>query len=113
MLDHLFRHWFDDDWKQRDDIDDLRARQRRDRRKDRKERIDQRRRIEALEEECYELSLVTEALARLLIEDGALGRERLQAMMETIQTRRDAEVEAEAEREAERIEAPTPSRRRK
>ncbi len=113
MIDRFFRQWLDSDWNQRDDIDELQARERSNRRRARRARSAQRKRLEAIEEQCYELSLVTEAMAHLLIEHGAFEAERLQAMMARIQERRDAEIEAELEADEQEARAKVPKRKRR
>ncbi len=110
----LLRYMFDNEFVQRADIERLKGDQRLDRRRERRGRHDQRRRMEALEDEVEELEIVTKALVQILLDqgtiEGAQVRERMAAVGEQLEA--EERAEAEAEKQAQRDQAPTRKRRR-
>lgn len=106
-------YMFDNELRQRADIERLEYERRRATRAQRRARSGSRKQIEALEGEVEELELVLEAVVKLMIENGNFDGERLRQVMDEVRTARTAEAEAPAEEQAQPIEAPRPSRKRR
>ena len=83
----IWEHLFDNEYKQRADIDSLKrislSRKRR-RRSDRQQTLDQQKRIEHLEDQVGELALLCRSLLTVLREDGTVQPERFQEVMKQI-----------------------------
>lgn len=110
----LFKYMFDNEWLQRQDIEDLKLRSRAEARRNRRARNTADRRLEELEDEVDQLEVIVEALLELLTEHHGLDAERLQAAIARAQSRQraDAAEEEAAERAEQRSKAPRRTRRR-
>ena len=103
----LLRYMFDNDLAQRHDIEALGSKARRNQRKNRRHRSETRDRIEDLEDQVGELSLVCEALLRVLKDSGRLDPTQLQAALEQIDAE-DGVIDGKVTREEDRPQVPKP-----
>lgn len=106
----LFKYMFDHDYLQRADIEALRSRARKN---ERRERVDRRKaqdRLEQLEDEVAELTLLSQALLLVLRESGALDQAKLQRALEEIDAA-DGVIDGKVTRPEDRPRPPreTPS----
>ena len=111
----VWKYVFDHDLLQRGDIEHLRKRTRSSEQRMRRRRKDVDARIETLEDEVGELTLLCQALLEVLRESGHLDADRLQAAMQRIDAA-DGVVDGKVTKPSERPREdppPAPTRRRR